>query len=278
MARIAGTFCSVEYTFYKDIIITMGSGTQKKQAAFIPTNANSSDYEYQITNLTSSGPLLQFGAVNTWITLPNLTNFDQTSLLYSIEVNLDESTPISSNTCWVQFTLTVRKKSNHLDYASGVIKLVPTLNIVGPPPPPVPLWDGQYTIGIILTYPAGFDPRVLKETFFNTDGTWSDSNSINASFNKTGRWLPAGANAANYSMRSRDVTTINNGSFGVTLTGTWQKMTTRQRVAVECATKASTPKGTHETRWYGIIDIRNDLTGKTEYSGWFYTRAIITLT
>jgi hypothetical protein len=277
-----GTHCSVEYSYYKDVLITM-SNTQKKQAALIPTNATSSDYEYQISALTSSGSILTFGAVNLWSTLPDLSSFDQKALLYSMEINVDESAPTGDTTCWVQFTLTVRKKSNHLDYASGVIKLVPTLSIVGPPPPPPGLWaspEGQYTYGI-QSYVAvnnNGEAWTLKETFFNTDGTWQDVNNVNAGFNRSGRWLPAGANAANYSLRCRDVTTIIVGSQDVNITSVWQKANVRRYVRIECRIPRNNSPGTRETRWYGIIDVRNDLTGEIVYSGWLWTRAIVTLT
>lgn len=281
MARIAGTFCGIYYTYYRDIIILM-SGQQKTQNALIPNGVNPTDYEYQLTSVTTSGSLLTYGATNTWITLPVLNSFDQTLLLYSMEINLDESTPISSNTCWAQMTLTVRKKNNHLDYASGVIKLVPTLNVTPPPPPPPPLWEGKYTIGVITSAPGNNNGwvKVLKETFFNTDGTWSDTNTVNAGFNRSGRWIPAGANAANYSMRCREVTTqtTKSGSQDVNLNLSWQKMDTQRKVRVESLVYRPATAGNYETRWYGIIDIRNDVTGKVEYSGWWYTRAIVTIT
>lgn len=282
MARIAGTFCGIYYTYYRDIIILM-SGQQKSQNALIPDGVNPTDYEYQITSVTSSGSILTYGAVNTWITLPNLVNFDQTLLLYSMEINLDEGTPISDNTCWVQLTLTVRKKNNHLDYASGVIKLVPTLSIVGPPPPPPGLWaspEGQYTYGVQSYVAVNNNGQAwtLKETFFNTDGTWQDVNNVNTSFNRSGRWLPAGADAANYSLRCRDVTTLTDGSQDVNITSVWQKANVRRYVRIECKIPRNNTPGTRETRWYGIIDVRNDLTGKIEYSGWLWTRAIVTLT
>lgn len=273
MARIPGTFVEVVYTYYRDVVIRM-SGVQKKQAALIPNGVNPGDFEVMVSNLTFSEPLLRYGAANIWQTLPTLSNFSDEFVLYTCEINVDEGTPVSKIEPYLQFTLTVRKKANHNDYATGVIRLLPILDIVPPPPPPKPLWDGKYTIGVIATY-----IRVEKTMAFNTDGTWTDTNNANSSFNSSGRWLPDGKTGANYSMRCRDVTTIiaQYGSLNSTVATAWQKMNVQRKITVVGnlnSSSSSNPSGDYETRWYGIIDIRNDTTGVIEYSGWYWTRAI----
>lgn len=278
MARVLGTQCNLFYTYYRDLIVLM-SGVQKAQNALLPVGATGSLYEFMISNVTSNGPVLTYGATNQWLSLQDLYSFDQTQLLYSFEMNIDDSSPIQLHTCWVQLTLSVRLKSNPTDMVSGVIKMVPSLNVVGPPPPPPPLWTGGYTIGVIFQWTAApsYQSRLLKEVWFNTDGTWADTTAALPQFNSTGRWLPAGASAANYSMRAREVTTLVHGTVDSQIGATWRKMNTRAKIAVECYTGKNTVAGTYESRWYGTIDVRNDLTGEIEYSGGFWTRSIIQL-
>lgn len=249
------TFCEVVYTRFRDVVVRM-SNVQKVQAALIPDGVDPSDYEYMLSNVTTNGPIFSSGTLNTWVQVPTLGSIYAEQQLFTFKIDRQDD-EVGSITCWVQFTLSVRLKSNHADMVSGVIKVMPTLVITEMP---TPTW-GQVPNVIWSGYGVSSVERYLE---FLPGGTWWSKSSLppgnSTAFDRNGTWLVAGE-SANYSIRATGITTQNKGAVTSTITGAWSKLNSAHKIFVKTIVQNYSGQSA-ESFWKGTIEIRDDITGK----------------
>lgn len=221
MPLIPNTYNEARYTHYRDVVVLM-SDVQKVQAALIPDGVNPADYEILVSEQSSNGDIVYYNYYPTWTTLPALPNFADFVPLASCQIDTATGStgPVPpSVTAWYQFRLTVRKKSNHADMATGVIRLVPTVNLNnggGSPATSLLSWKGSY-MGEHWTGSWGVFARSELELRLHNNGSWQvwhyRGTSKTPTLKADGVWLPAGHSASRYTFTYSSVT----GAFATSL-------------------------------------------------------------
>lgn len=220
MPLIPNTYNEVRYTHYRDVVVLM-SDVQKVQAALIPDGVNPADYEILVSEQSSNGDIVYYNYYPTWTTLPALPDFADFVPLASCQIDTATGStgPVPpSVTAWYQFRLTVRKKSNHADMATGVIRLVPTVNMVtAQSSNPIAGWNGGYTATHDNPGGEGSVARSELELFVRSNGQWQvfhyRGDAKTPYLQAEGIWLPQGKTAADYTFAVSMKTGMMNSSL-----------------------------------------------------------------